>query len=335
MLINNILKITVCLLLVSMCNVSYTQSLARTERLERPKRYHSQRYFNEYVGTKDLNGKIDHPQKVKEKKSRILNQLEKTIDQIRIKPLRIGLVFHILYTDDVEQAKAAIDAQLVALNRDFSEPSIPRDHPNDPNGIYAQLAANPMIEFYLTNIGGSDLSEPGIARIKGTTKKWKTYDEMKTDATVGSSPVQQKKYINIWICDLDDSIESYATSPFQDDDFDGVVIDIDDFLIDGDINQGKSLTHLLGNYFGLLDLFNQYEYCGDDGVSDTPIHNAPSRGNPKGKHFTLCPTENLAACMTMNFMDSTSDAAQYMFTNGQVRRMHAMIEIAYPSLSKK
>lgn len=62
--------------------------------------------------------------------------------------------------------------------------------------------------------------------------------------------------------------------------------------------------------------------CGNDLVSDTPVHKTANYGAPTTAQVSLClPTLNE---MTMNFMDYTDDRGMYMFTDGQKARMAAL-----------
>ena len=85
---------------------------------------------------------------------------------------------------------------------------------------------------------------------------------------------------------------------------------------------GKTLTHLVGSYLGLTELWGKGR-CQDDRVADTPVHNAPNHRCPGKGHLTFC--EKGAYEMTMNFMDNTYDQCMYMFTNGQALRMQAVL----------
>jgi hypothetical protein len=107
---------------------------------------------------------------------------------------------------------------------------------------------------------------------------------------------------------------------------DGIVLDYR-FLgslgtVKAPYDQGKTLTHLVGNYLGLNDLWGN-GHCADDLVDDTPPHNAPNFGCPGYRHISTCDDNPVE--MTMNFMDNTDDACMYMFTAGQVRRMRAAL----------
>jgi len=89
-------------------------------------------------------------------------------------------------------------------------------------------------------------------------------------------------------------------------------------------NEGKTLTHLMGNYLGLFDLWCEQNPCQDDLVEDTPIHNAPNTGCAPYLHVSTC--DGSPAEMTMNFMDNSHDACLYMFTAGQKKRMRSMLD---------
>ena len=115
---------------------------------------------------------------------------------------------------------------------------------------------------------------------------------------------------------------------------DGIVIDYRYFGVQDSTatpyNEGKTLTHLIGNYLNLYDIWGESP-CEDDYVDDTPIHNSPNSGlDPNTgsgsmayQHVSTCPGE--AVEMVMNFMDNTRDNMLYMFTKDQRQRMHACL----------
>ena len=87
--------------------------------------------------------------------------------------------------------------------------------------------------------------------------------------------------------------------------------------------EGKTLTHLLAAYLNVYELWSETVQCGDDFVDDTPIQNAPTLGAVDYRHVSTC--DGNPVVMTMNFMDNSNDENQYMFTNGQKKRMHACL----------
>lgn len=84
--------------------------------------------------------------------------------------------------------------------------------------------------------------------------------------------------------------------------------------------QGKSLIHLFANYLGLPPLWG-YNVCEDDGIDDTPIHNAPNYGCFNAKtHISTCEFGTLE--LVNNYMDNSDDECSNSFTSGQLDFLH-------------
>lgn len=236
--------------------------------------------------------------------------------------ITINLIFHLMYSEDTSNTLESLTYQIDALNRDFNGMNWPEKDPSDPNNLYRPLAASPNIEFVLSEhkSEGGELS--GIVQLSEVTT-WEKFDEMKSKEN-GSPPVEPEKQINIWVVKMDEGLSSYASHPFSSKDIDGIVLDYRLFG-KGEFekyNEGKTLTHLIGNYLGLYDLWG-LAYCRDDGIDDTPIHNTPTRGNPGNKYHSMCP--GFPKSMTSNLMDNSNDDSMYFFTKGQVQRMRYML----------
>jgi len=235
----------------------------------------------------------------------------------------LPIVFHVVQSPGMPKiTEQQIQSQLEALNRDFNTSQIINDHQNDPNGIYSERAGKPLIQFCVPVVDQEGNPTSGIVAATTSKKQWTTRNEMKSVA----SPWSTQKYINVWITDLEGQNAGYAQMPGGDPTLDGIVIDFQYFGQEGTAifpyNEGKTLTHLIGNYLGLYSLWGEME-CGDDRVDDTPIHNSPNFTCPEFDHVSTCdgyPTE-----MTINFMDATYDACRNMFTNGQIKRMQAIL----------
>ncbi|CAG7851843.1 Extracellular metalloprotease GLRG_06286; Flags: Precursor [Serendipita indica DSM 11827] len=81
-------------------------------------------------------------------------------------------------------------------------------------------------------------------------------------------------------------------------------------------NQGKWLTHVVGHWIGLFDVFEGLSCSGiGDAVNDTPMQRTPSYGCPAGKDS--CPN-SWGVDSIHNYMDFTFDSCQTGFTNGQM-----------------
>jgi Secretion system C-terminal sorting domain/Pregnancy-associated plasma protein-A len=245
--------------------------------------------------------------------------------------VQIPIVFHIfdvsgIEIPDLEQVKSQLDA----INTAFGIYEVPilEDYPNEVvKQFYTQgvsVGINFCIPEKIENIAG-------INYIKSDINEWKDISAIKNPEKGGFAPVLPKNIINVWVGNFGEGSTGYATFPTADENEDGIIISYDFFGIkkgntETPYNQGKTLVHLLGNYLGLKDLWNEYEYCADDGVGDTPVHNAPNHGVitiKNHKHISMC-NDNFEA-MYMNFMDNSDDSLQTMFTSGQKKRIWATL----------
>ncbi len=161
------------------------------------------------------------------------------------------------------------------------------------------------------------------------TNKTTAYDlnslSLISDNKEGLEGAKKDEYINVWVTELPDELGGFAILPGHDDERDGIYIDPDFFGIRRDqkyYHSGKTLIHLMGQYLGLKPLWTTGD-CQDDEVEDTPIHNAPNTSCFKGMHISMCPGNPQE--MVGNFMDSNPDDCAYMFTKGQIARIHATL----------
>lgn len=237
-------------------------------------------------------------------------------------PITLDLVFHLLYSSDTAKALEEVDKQIEALNRDFGPPVFPEKEEHDPEGKFRSLASDTGIRFKLSDYKSHAEGISGFQIIETKIAPWTDYNGMK-QAGNGSPPISPTNTVNIWVIETDEDIGSYAQLPGGPPGTDGIVIDRR-FFGSGSLTYtgSKTLTHLMGNYLGLIDLWGLYP-CTDDGVSDTPIHNAPNLGDPTPRRISTC--QGYPPAMVINFMENTNDANMYMFTKGQVQRMRYIL----------
>lgn len=236
---------------------------------------------------------------------------------------RLPLVFHVLYhPNQPYPSEEQVLSQIEALNRDFSQSAYQIQQVADTLQGFSDLVENTFIEFCLA----SKDQQKAIHFIPFKNEKWPINESIKTNST--SVAWDSKKYINVWVAPLEGNTAGWAQMPGGNPTTDGIVIDYKYFGTIGTAqipyNEGKTLTHLMGNYLGLFDLWNEQHPCLDDLVDDTPIHNAPNTGCAPYLHVSTC--DGSPAEMTMNFMDNSHDACLYMFTAGQKKRMRAMLD---------
>jgi hypothetical protein len=115
---------------------------------------------------------------------------------------------------------------------------------------------------------------------------------------------------------------------------DGVVVD---YRVFGDVppgqsgpfpsyNKGRTTTHEIGHYLGLIHIWGDGNSCSD------PINTDFCLDTPKQGEFTSgCPTAALPSCtsgvpkMKENYMDYTNDGCMNIFTQDQKKRMRIVL----------
>eukprot|EP00887_Chlorella_sp_A99_P007791 scaffold20.g7791.t1 len=93
-------------------------------------------------------------------------------------------------------------------------------------------------------------------------------------------------------------------------------------------SMGRTLTHELGHYFGLLHTFGSCD-ADPDGVGDTPAELDAASGCPAKRDS--CPSQ-AGADPVWSFMDYSDDSCMMRFSLGQVARMQAVLLQYRPSL---
>jgi hypothetical protein len=164
-----------------------------------------------------------------------------------------------------------------------------------------------------------------VIRVKTTETAFQDDDGVKSSAAGGSDAFSPKKYLNIWVCTLAGGLLGYAQFPGGPVSTDGVVVLNTAFGTKGSakapFNKGRTTTHEVGHYFNLRHIWGDTEDCsGGDLVADTPNAETPNFGKPTFPHVSC--SNGPSGDMFMNYMDYVDDAAMFMFTAGQVQRMH-------------
>jgi Pregnancy-associated plasma protein-A/Secretion system C-terminal sorting domain len=246
----------------------------------------------------------------------------------------LPVVVHLLYKAGTSTrtlpSESDIRQQLDIMSKDFRQTvKIKKHEADDKEGFADKNALDTRISFCLASKTTTGAATTGILTIPTSVTTWSADDKMKSAETGGSTAWDTEKYLNIWIVNFPDSISGYAQMPGGPITTDGIVIDARYFgkKPNNDktfpYTEGKTLTHLMGNYLNLYELWSETVLCADDGVEDTPIQNGPTLGNVDYRFISTC-TGN-PVVMSMNFMDNSNDEMLYMFTNGQKRRMHATL----------
>jgi hypothetical protein len=235
--------------------------------------------------------------------------------------LYVPVVVHVVHTNPNIVTSAQIQSQIDVLNRDFGKTNIELGNPNVYLANYPlSSVANCQVVFYLAS----------TVRQSTNLASFGTNDAVKKTAQGGSNPVDPTTKLNIWVCNLSSGLLGYAQFPGGSSATDGVVIDYQAFgtvstgySLYAQFDLGRTATHEIGHWFNLRHIWGDAR-CGNDLVSDTPLHDASNGGCPAQGSKSRCSGKPLE--QWMNYMDYTDDACMYMFSAGQKTRMDAAID---------
>ena len=243
---------------------------------------------------------------------------------------RITAVVHVLYRTAAENiSDDQVRSQIDVLNADFRARNTDLDQVPVP---FAGRVGDALVEFALATRDPDGRQTSGITRTRTRREAFDgdiaTLDqEIKVES--GATAWASDRYLNLWVCTLGSGLLGYAQFPGGPADRDGVVILNTAFGTTGTVeppfDRGRTATHEVGHWLNLLHIWGDDDLgCrGSDSVSDTP-NQAGSNGG--------CPDFPRLSCrngphgdMFMNYMDYTDDACMFLFTRGQVSRMHAAL----------
>jgi hypothetical protein len=235
--------------------------------------------------------------------------------------LTIPVAVHVLYNSDrMNISDAQVKSQIEALNLDFRAKN--PDISNVP-APFKPLIGDARIEFMLASEDPLGQPTTGITRTRTKIKSFKIDGQFASPKRGGAKAWDTKRYLNIWVCELDGGILSASQFPGGPENWDGVVIDYKAFGTTGTaaapFDKGRNATSAIAKYLDLRNIWS--DDCRDgDLVADTPPQKAPNFGVPRFPHISCNNGPN--GDLFMNFMDFVDDEVMVMFTRGQVERMH-------------
>lgn len=251
-------------------------------------------------------------------------------DTVTNEILTIPVVFHIVYNSSIQNiSNAQVLSQVKVLNEDFRRMN--QDAGLTPSAFTA-AAADSRIMFCLAQVDPRGRPSSGILRRQTNRQSFGYDDAVKFTAAGGDDAWDSRKYLNVWICNMEGGSIGYATPPGSQLDKDGVVIQYNVFGTVGNLqpnfNKGRTATHEIAHWMGLKHIWGD-NTCGDDGVYDTPQQEYYNYGCPSFPHMSSC-SPNGNGDMFMNFMDYSNDACMNMFTHGQKVKMRGVFSVTGP-----
>ncbi len=251
-------------------------------------------------------------------------------DTVANENITIPVIIHIVYHNASQNiSDAQVISQLKVLNEDFRR--LNNDASNTPNA-FKPFAADTRINFCLAHVDTRDRPVSGIIRKYTTKESFSVDDAVKFSAAGGDDAWDSRKYLNIWVCNMEGNNLGYASPPGGQADKDGIVIQFDAFGNTGNLrtnfNKGRTTTHEAGHWLGLRHIWGD-DNCGDDAIFDTPQQAYYNNNCPSFPHLSSC-SPNANGDMFMNFMDYTNDACMNMFTEGQKSKMRGLFSVSGP-----
>lgn len=246
---------------------------------------------------------------------------------------RVPVVVHIVHLGEPigeghNLSVRRIEDQIRVLNEDFRRKKGTRGYNDHPDG------GDTRIEFFLAQKDPAGNESNGIVRINATE-----FGEKVQFASItyyaSLSYWNPEHYLNIWTepmpDDFTDLVLGHATGPITDlpgaDRFtsgepenpEGIMINSAHFGITdsgSDYNLGRTLTHEIGHYLGLLHTWGTGECETNDYCDDTP---------PVENHTATIACDGQPV-MRSNYMTYSPDRLLNIFTNDQIARMHYVLE---------
>ena len=235
--------------------------------------------------------------------------------------LYIPVIVNVVLPNPNQVTDAQVQSQINVLNADFNKANVELQNSSIYLAGYSYAnVANCNIQFVVK----------GINR-KVSAGSFGTNDAVKKTSQGGLDPTNATTMMNFWVCDLSSGLLGYAQFPGGSAATDGVVCDYQAFGTSASypmyaqFNKGRTATHEVGHWLNLRHIWGDAR-CGNDGVADTPSHDASNGGCPSTSHRSRCAGKPLE--QWMNYMDYTDDACMYMFSSGQKTRMDAALDLS-------
>jgi Pregnancy-associated plasma protein-A/Secretion system C-terminal sorting domain len=268
--------------------------------------------------------------------------------RITEKIYRIPVVVHVVHnnasnfiggTNNTNISDEQINSQIKVLNEDYRRKIGTNGFNSNPIG------ADMEIEFVLATKDPKGNATTGITR---TYVAQQSFDlQYENEIIANLIHWDFEKYLNIWVVKSKNGTIGYSEFPYDsnliglDADaqsiagqaiFDGVVIDFRNFgTCCGTLNQlynlGRTTTHEIGHWLGLLHPTEQNTPCSDDYCNDTPQIERLNDGTTCNKLTSNCGGV-LRTNLIEDYMDYSPDRCMNIFTNDQKNRTRAALQMS-------
>lgn len=249
----------------------------------------------------------------------------------------VPVVVHIVLPDPTVVTDDQVFAQMAVLNQDYIAAN--SDQSSLPDA-WKPRVGNSGLQFTLARRTPDGAPTNGIERVKTYQPNFSINNaahNVKFAATGGADIWDPTRYLNVWVCMLDNGFLGISTIPgMYPADEEGVAIDYSGFGKGGSArtpyNLGRTAVHEIGHYFSLRHIWGDEDACAaDDGIADTPMQGAATYHCPSFPKTDACSVDS-PGIMFNNYMDYSDDACMLLFTSDQVDRMRVSLEQDHPGL---
>ncbi|MES2731860.1 MAG: M43 family zinc metalloprotease [Bacteroidota bacterium] len=275
----------------------------------------------------------------------------RTFEETIFIPVVVHIVHHnalgtIGGTTNANITDEQILSQIHVLNEDY------RRKEGTPGFNKNPVGADVNIEFYLAKRDPNGHITNGITRAYSEQASFNPDNYQDIDLLKSFDYWPSNRYLNIWVATLSNDYLGAAQFPTvpidpatggaapiglsarQADESDGIMINSKAFgrqtgtAISPVYGYGRTLTHEIGHWLGLLHTWGDY-FCGDDYCNDTP----PTESDNKTKDiscqakYSNC-TGQKTSNMIENYLDYSPDICMNIFTQDQKARMRAVLELS-------
>ncbi|WP_460975763.1 M43 family zinc metalloprotease [Spirosoma knui] len=282
--------------------------------------------------------------------NRLLQQAERNEGQLRQQAdevvFRIPVVVHVVHNTASGEtggptnrniSDEQVISQIQVLNEDYRRQAGTNGFNTSPIG------ADAGIEFFLAKTDPNGQPTNGITRHYYPQKT--TFNVFQDDSLLSAIAYwPSDRYLNIWVTQIDEYL-GYTQFPTMADTLsglpdsanervDGSIIDYRYFgrdigtVRDPSYRQGRTATHEIGHWLGLLHTWGDGDGCAEDYVADTPPTKAPNQTRQCRETYSTCNGGPQTRDLTEDYMDYSPDACMNLFTKGQVARMRTVLALS-------